>query len=69
MIDRLTQSKSFFSGVAKGTVEVYNEFSLQHEFGLYLRTIFGTTFKIQFERPVPFFGLHRGGFVNRGHPI
>ena len=65
MIDFKTNSKSFFSRVKKGTVDVYNEFSLQHEFGLYLREKFGADFKIQFERPVSFFGLHRSNFVKK----
>lgn len=65
MIDFKIHATSFFSDVAKGTVEIYNEFSLQHEFGLYLRTIFGSAFKIQFERPVSFFGAQQGGFVKK----
>lgn len=65
MIDFKTFTKSFFSDVAKGTVEIYNEFSLQHELGLYLRTAFGITYKTQFERPVSFFGLHRSNFVKK----
>jgi hypothetical protein len=65
MIDFKTYAKSFFSDVAKGTVEIYNEFSLQHEFGFYLRTTCGTAFKTQFERPVSFFGLHRSNFVKK----
>jgi hypothetical protein len=65
MIDFITHAKSFFSGVAKGTVEIYNEISLQHEFGLYLRTTVSKTFKTQFERPVSFFGLHRSNFVKK----
>jgi hypothetical protein len=65
MIDFKTYAKSFFSDVAKGTVEIYNEFSLQHEFGLYLRTTVSTAFKTQFERPVSFFGLHRSNFVKK----
>ena len=65
MIDFKTYAKSFFSDVTKGTVEIYNEFSLQHEFGLYLRATFGTAFKTQFERPVTFFDLHKSNFVKK----
>ena len=65
MIDFKNHAKSFFSDVAKGTVEIYNEFSLQHEFGHYLRATFGAAFNIQFERPVSFFGLHRSDFVKK----
>jgi len=65
MIAFNTLSKNFFSDVTEGKIEIYNEFSLQHEFGLYLRIKLGTTFKIQFERPVTFFGLHRSNFVKK----
>ena len=65
MINLLAHAKSFLSDVAKGKAEIYNEFSLQHEFGLYLRPTVGTAFKVQFERPVSFFGLHRGSFVKK----
>ena len=37
-------------------IEVYNEFSLQHELGIYLRKIL-PNFKIQFERNVKYFGI------------
>lgn len=47
----------FFGLVASGEVEVYNEFSLQHEFGSYLRSKLPSQFKVQFERPVGFFRL------------
>lgn len=50
--------KSFFSAVGCGEVEIYNEFSLQHEFGVWLRARIGDpTIKIQFERPASFFGI------------
>jgi hypothetical protein len=65
MIDFISHTKSFFSDVANGAIEIYNEISLQHEFGLYLRRVFGTTFKTQFERPVAFFGLQRSNFVKK----
>jgi hypothetical protein len=65
MIDFNMHSKKFFSDVASGIVEIYNEFSLQHEFGTYLRTTFGSIFKTQYERPVSFFGLKRSDFVKK----
>ena len=40
--------------VSQGVVEVYNEFSLQHEFGLFLRHAQRDS-KVQFERNVSFF--------------
>ncbi|MFZ5908980.1 MAG: hypothetical protein ACOYYU_03080 [Chloroflexota bacterium] len=65
MIDFKNLVKSFFSDVAMGAVEIYNEISLQHEFGLHLRTTVGTAFKTQFERPVSFFGLHKSNYVKK----
>jgi hypothetical protein len=45
-------------------VEIYNEFSLQHEFGLFLRSqIVGV--KVQFERNIAFFGLNKADFEKR----
>lgn len=56
---------SFFREVGAGTVEIYNEFSLQHEFGIHLRSAVGPTHKVQFERPVSFFGLNGAGFLKK----
>ncbi len=50
----------FFHLVANGSVEIYNEFSLQHEIGCYIRSVLSPEFKVQFERPTEFFGIeHR----------
>lgn len=46
----------FIVFVALGDVEVYNEFSLQHELGIFLRTRL-TGYKVQFERNTKFFGI------------
>lgn len=43
--------QEFVKSVAQGRVEIYNEFSLQHEFGIHLRKKF-PDMKIQFERNV-----------------
>lgn len=57
---------SFFSRVAAGSIEIYNECSLQHELGIYLRVATATAgYKVQFERPVSFFGLERARFVKK----
>ncbi len=48
--------KHFFSLLSQNQIEVYNEFSLQHELGIYLRSFF-TQHKIQFERNTKFFGI------------
>ena len=47
---------SFISLVALGEVEVYNEFSLQHELGIFLRAKL-TGYKVQFERNTNYFGI------------
>ena len=47
----------FFSQIAQGRIEVYNEFSLQHELGCYLRSAIAGDVAIQFERPASFFGI------------
>ena len=48
--------KNFLTKVLNEEIEVYNEFSLQHELGIYLRKIL-PNFKIQFERNVKYFGI------------
>ena len=47
----------FFETVRSGAVEIYNEFSLQHELGFCLREKLGERYKVQFERPFSLFGL------------
>ena len=66
MIDFQGHLQNFFSRVAKGKVEIYNEFSLQHEIGIFLRAMRGLTFKTQFERPFSFFeDLTQSDFVKK----
>lgn len=65
MLDLQEHVRRFFFGIARGEIEIYNEFSLQHEFGVYLRTTLEAKLKIQFERPVSFFGLDRGDFEKK----
>lgn len=57
--DELQQHiQAFFVAVGRQEIEIYNEFSLQHEFGLFLRTKMSDGgIKIQFERPAAFFGI------------
>ena len=54
----------FFDDVESGAIEIYNEFSLQHELGIFLRKVF-PGYKVQFERPVDHFGLKRGKFYKK----
>ena len=46
------QIEDFAKAVGSGAVEIYNEFSLQHELGVFLR-------KVQFERNVSHFKLQK----------
>lgn len=57
--DQLRQHiEIFFSTVGRREIEIYNEFSLQHEFGIWLRShAHHPKIKIQFERTVRFFGI------------
>ena len=41
----------FVSSIATGAIEIYNEFSLQHELGFFLRNLLPDC-KVQFERNV-----------------
>ena len=52
--------RHFFDAVGRSEIEIYNEFSLQHEFGTWLRARIGDPqTRIQFERPARFFGVDR----------
>ena len=48
---------AFFGQIAQGKIDIYNEFSLQHELGYYLRSTMTNDVLIQFERPASFFGI------------
>lgn len=50
------QIEDFLRQVGSGAIEVYNEFSLQHELGIVLRNKF-SDYKVQFERNVSYFGI------------
>ncbi|NCA78501.1 MAG: hypothetical protein EOM90_19400, partial [Alphaproteobacteria bacterium] len=56
-----TVVSDFVEKIAKGEIEIYNEFSLQHEMGIILRSKF-PDYKVQFERNVSFFSL-TGEFI------
>lgn len=66
MLDVSRDIDAFFRQVEAGTIEIYNEFSLQHELGLFLRSAAGAgQYQVQFERPVGFFALGASGFVKK----
>lgn len=54
----------FVSSVMAGEIEVYNEFSLQHELGIFLRSSL-PRFKVQFERNVSYFFQNKSKFTKR----
>ena len=45
----------FFSDIENNSIEVYNEFSLQHELGIFLRNEISKPYKVEFERNISFF--------------
>lgn len=47
---------SFFDYALLEQIEIYNEFSLQHELGVFLRTQF-PNYQVQFERNISHFGV------------
>lgn len=48
------------------TTDIYNEFSLQHELGIFLRNILPSNFKVEFERnAVSFFGMDKENIVKK----
>ncbi len=54
----------FIQEIANGRIEIYNEFSLQHELGIFLRNFLNGQ-KVQFERNISFFRLPKTEFVKR----
>lgn len=54
----------FARAVGTGAIEIYNEFSLQHELGFYLRHHLSNC-KVQFERNVSHFKLAKSGFEKK----
>lgn len=51
----------FARTVTSGAIEIYNEFSLQHELGIFLRMELPGR-KVQFERNVSHFNLSKASF-------
>ena len=55
MIEHLLHE--FMNIIQLGNIEIYNEFSLQHELGIYLRNAL-PNYKVEFERNIGFFKLN-----------
>ena len=54
----------FLGGIKSGEIEVYNEFSFQHELGIFLRENY-KNYKVRFERNVSFFGFDKSTFIKK----
>jgi hypothetical protein len=57
MLDLTVHTQAFLDAAARGEVEFYNEFSLQHELGLFLRERLRPSYRVEFERPSTHFGI------------
>ena len=58
--------KEFFQKVGDAEIEIYNEFSLQHELGIFLRDCPRLDdCKVQFERNASYFGLDKNKFEKK----
>ena len=55
---------AFLRHVLIGGVEIYNEFSLQHELGIFLRSNL-PEYRVQFERNISFFAQNKRNFTKR----
>jgi hypothetical protein len=60
-----TEVPRFFEAVRAARVEIYNEFSLQHELGAHLRQALPPEIKVQFERPVDYFQPRDSRYVKK----
>ena len=55
--------KQFIDQIRNGDIDLYNEFSLQHELGIHLRE--NLPYKIQFERNVSYFEWEKSNFIKK----
>ena len=55
----ITTIDQFAAEIASGNVDIYNEFSLQHELGIFLRNRSPKFCKVQFERNISYFGMNQ----------
>jgi hypothetical protein len=63
--DMKTILENFFDYAYDNGIEIYNEFSLQHELGIYLRKILSGKYKIQFERNVSYFNINKNRIIKK----
>ena len=55
----------FLDNVSDGSIEVYNEASVQLELAIFLRSILPVEYKIQLERNIDSFGLTKKSFLKK----
>ena len=60
----IREIENFIDIIKTEKIEIYNEFSLQHELGVYLRSQL-VNLRVQFERNVSFFFQNTGEFVKK----
>lgn len=56
---------SFMKSIGSNEIEIYNEFSLQHELGILLRSQMLSGWKAQFERNISYFGMSTQNSLKR----
>ncbi|MBO1513561.1 hypothetical protein [Metabacillus bambusae] len=64
-LDLQAQVVGFMNQVSDGTIEIYNEFSIQFELAIFLRADLPKEYKIQLERNINYFGLDKGHFLKK----
>jgi len=57
--------EQFLEDVKCRKIELYNEFSFQHELGIYLRQSLHNEYKVEFERNIEYFGLEKKRFTKK----
>ncbi|MHA1280705.1 MAG: hypothetical protein ACTSQ8_26440 [Candidatus Helarchaeota archaeon] len=61
----LAAIKALSSKIKSNEIEIYNEFSVQHELGILLRAEFSSEMMVQFERNISFFGLSKQDYEKK----
>lgn len=64
-LDLQAQLVGFMKQVSDGSIEIYNEFSIQFELAIFLRANLPKEYKIQLERNINYFGLDKEHFLKK----
>ncbi|WML29353.1 hypothetical protein RCG24_15465 [Neobacillus sp. OS1-32] len=64
-MDLQAQLVGFMNMVSDGTIEIYNEFSIQFKLAIFLRANLPIDYKIQLERNINYFGLDKEHFLKK----